>query len=611
MKLISIKIFASGQLGWQSDLLEFGENITHLFGPNGCGKTPIVQSIVFCLGYPSVFRNDIYENCAYVELKVETGKGCLTIKREYSRDVDIEVVEPSGNLQRFFDEKEYSTYLFEWMGMQTSNLVTNSNKVTAPYLATMIPIFYLDQDEGYSGIYCPPNNFIKDQFSEMMRMIFGLPEKNSFDKKKERIEAKERLDYLDHVVEKHSRQVNAANETASAISKSSGDLTVGIQTLESEMEQLKGSGASHDDSIGVIDRLISSHHALMRDVSSEIAEINKRSNSIGQIINEIETEINTLNLNEEARRIFLSFDEICGSGNCQLFSRSSESYSKNLLYLKDQIKDLERNTEIDAIKAEQLKREKSHLEVQIKTAVDERNKTIEKSEISALVDAISALKNQIFELQSQRSEVEKAEKLKTRHYELLSQREEALSRYQSFSTDGVSIPELIYLRADLRKYFLEWLDKLHTSNISRDITFKDDFVPILGQESISQLKGSTRVRAVLAYHAAVLELMAQHGSSGFGFLVMDTPKQHEIHNDDLDRYVQALKALSAKHGMQVIFSTTEYHYQGDEFDKEWNPKYPGEEQKMFLTDKLDLHTGLEFGKLIGSGSGKSIGSENQ
>lgn len=583
MKLISIKIFPNGESGWRSDLLTFGENITHLFGPNGCGKTPIMQSISYCLGYPSIFRNDIYENCAYVELKIETGNGSLTIKREYSREVDIEVIEPGGSKQRFFDENEYSRYLFEWLGVQTPNLITNGNKITPPYLATMMPIFYLDQDEGYSGIYCPPSNFIKDQFSEMMRMIFGLPEKNSFDKKKERIGAKERLDYLDRVVEQHSRQVNATNESVSSIARSSSNLTGEIQMLEIELEQLKGSGASHNDSINVIDRLISSHNSLIRNVAAEIAEINKKSSSIGQIIGEIETEINTLNLNEEARRIFLSFNEICSNGNCQLFSRSSDSYSKNLLYLKDQIKDLARNAEIDRVRSEQLHREKEHLEEQTRIAVEERNKTIEKSEISALVDAISALKNRIFELQSQRSEVEKAEKLKTRHYELLSQREEALIRYQSFSTDGVSIPELINLRSDLRKYFLEWLDILHTINISRDITFKDDFVPILGQEGIPQLKGSTRFRAVLAYHAAILALMAENRKTSFGFLLLDTPKQHEIHNDDLDRYIQALKTLSFKHGMQIVFSTTEYHYQGDMFDEEWNPKYPGKEQDMFLT----------------------------
>lgn len=584
MKLHSIQMYPNGQLGWQSDLLTFGQNITQLFGPNGCGKTPIVQSIAYCLGYPCVFRNDIYERCGHVVLIVDTHTGRLSIKRIYSRDTDIEVTEPGGNVQRFFDEKEYSTYLFEWLGMPVSNLVTNSNKITTPYLATILPLFYLDQDDGYGEIYCPPSNFIKDQFSEMVRMIFSLPVKNSFDEKKDKIKAKERLDYLDKQVELHSRQVQAANQTATTISKTSHELSAEIKSLEEELNQLKGSGASHDDSITVLDRLISSHKATVRDISSEIAEINKRSNGIGRIISEIDTEIETLNLNEEARRVFLSFNEICSSPNCQLFSRSSDSYSKNLLYLKDQIKDLERNSEIDQIKSAQLQLQKTHLEELIASTTNARSMAMEKSEISALVDAISELKNQIFELQNQRSDVEKAEKLKTRHYEILADREAALNIYQSFSTDRTFMPELIRLRADLRQNFLSWLERLHTSNISRDITFKDEFVPILGPETISQLKGSTRIRAVLAYHAALLELIATQGKTSFQFLILDTPKQHEIHNDDLDRYLKALKKLAVDHGVQIVFSTTEYHYQGDDLDTEWNPQYPGEEQKMFLTN---------------------------
>ena len=582
MKLVSLQIFPVGQKGWQSELLQFGNNITQLFGPNGCGKTPVVQSIAYCLGYPCVFRNDIYEHCNYAILEVDTNKGKLKLKRVYSRSVDIEVTEPNGDKQRYLDEKDFSLFLFDWLGFNTSNLVTNSNKVTTPYLASMLPIYYLDQDDGYSKFYCPPNNFIKDQFSEMMRMIFHLPVKNSFDAKKEKFRAKENLDYLDKQVEVAARKVDIAKQSITSNSKSGEGLSNEISRLETELEELKSSGASHDDSIGVLDRLISTHRNSIRDVSIEISELSKRTNGIAQIIHEINTEIETLNLNEEARRVFLSFSEICGAEHCGLFSTSSDSYSKNLLYLKDQIKDLERNAVTDRVKVEQLESQKHELKKIVESIVDERNQSIKKSEMSALVDAISELKNQIFELQNQRSDIEKVESLEQKHFEVIRKRGQALEKYQSFSTDRASIPGLIKLKADLRQYFLNWLDVIHTSNISHDITFKDDFTPILGKETISQLKGSTRIRAVLAFHAALLELMAEHDCLSFRFLILDTPKQHEIHNDDLNKYLLELKKLCGANNIQVVFSTTEYHYSSDDQDKEWNPKYPGEEQNMFL-----------------------------
>jgi hypothetical protein len=332
----------------------------------------------------------------------------------------------------------------------------------------------------------------------------------------------------------------------------------------------------------VLDRLISKHRSAVTDLIFEISEIKKRNNGIVQIVHEINTEIETLNLNEEARRVFLSFEEICGSSNCQLFSSSSDAYSKNLLYLKDQIKDLERNTEIDKIKIDRIQQQKTSIEDLIQSIVEERNKSLEKSEISALVDAISELKNQIFELQSQRSDIEKVEILENKHFKIISDRNKALEKSQSFSSERNSIPGLLKLKADLRQYFLNWLEELNTNNISRDITFKDDFTPYLGSETISQLKGSTRTRAVLAYHAALLELMAEHECFSFKFLILDTPKQHEIHNDDLNRYIKSLKKLCSEHDVQIVFSTTEYHYDGNEQDVEWNPKYQGEKQLMFL-----------------------------
>ena len=68
----------------------------------------------------------------------------------------------------------------------------------------------------------------------------------------------------------------------------------------------------------------------------------------------------------------------------------------------------------------------------------------------------------------------------------------------------------------------------------------------------------------------------------FGFLIFDTPKQHEIHNSDLDNYIHELKKISIKYSFQIIFSTTEYHYKGDLNDQEWIPNFDGKEQKMFL-----------------------------
>jgi len=221
-------------------------------------------------------------------------------------------------------------------------------------------------------------------------------------------------------------------------------------------------------------------------------------------------------------------------------------------------------------------------ELAIQALISERNSSSSKSEISTLVEAITRLKTEIFALQGQLSELDKVTALEGKQFNVLVERDKALTLYGSFSTDRSYSPELIKVRSDIRRYFIDWLNLLHTHNVSKDITFKDDFTPLLGVETISQLKGSTKIRAVLAYHAAVFQVFAEKGVMGFKFLILDTPKHHEIHNDDLGRYLSALKVLCRRHGAQIVFSTTEYHYDGDDTDAEWLPPYEGEEQKMFL-----------------------------
>lgn len=586
MKLVNIQIFPKGTNGWGSDLLTFGEEITQLFGPNGCGKTPIIQSIAYCLGYPCIFRQDIYDHCHCVKLKINTDKGNLLITRIFHKtDFEIEVIEPLGALKKFFNESEYSTYIFNWLDFNSKNLVSNSNTRTQPYLSTILPFFYINQDKGYSKVYSSEKSFIKDQFSEMVRFLFGLPVKNSFDEKKEKILAKENLDLLDKQVEEQGRKLENAKLIISKTGnlKSPEELRSEIASLEAEIDSLKSLGSGKDQAVYAIDKLITSNMNSISKINNKISEIKIRSNGINRIIDEINTEINTLTLNENARRIFLSFDEICGSTTCKLFTPSSDSYAKNLLYLKDQIKDLERNRDMDLMSTKHLDTERDIYENTVKELVVERKATLDKSEVYSIVDVISELKNTIFNINNQLSEFDQIDYFEQKYLNIQKQRNKAIEIYNSFSTsDKKTIPSILKVKSELRELLIKWLCILKTKNISLDISFSNDFMPVLGVEPIHHLTGSTLIRAVLAFHAAIIELLFDNNQKSFSFLIFDTPKQHEIHDDDLNNYMHALKILCNRYEIQVIFSTTEYHYLGNARDTEWIPLYKGKEQDMFL-----------------------------
>lgn len=584
MKLISLQIFSKGMNGWSSEELVFGSEITQLFGPNGCGKTPIIQSVVFCLGFPSVFRDEIYNRCNHVTMKFEINSENYSISRLFSRDVDITVIDPAGVHQRFYNERDYSDYLFEIFNIRSGNLVTTASQIGAAYMATLLPIYYLDQDAGYSDFYVPPTRFIKDQFSEMMRMAFSLPIKNFFDEKKDKILAKEALDFADKLVNERSRELLLAKTESGLTEEEVATTEQELAILESQLQSYKNSDIKRDDANDALQRLITSNLRKIYDIDAELKDTDFRIRSKTKIIDEINIEINTLSLNEDARRMFLSFEEICKSPSCSLFATTSESYGKNLLYLRDQIKDLERNSQIESNREILLKNRKTDLLQQNSDLEKAQTDSSNASDASSLVETISTLKNQIFSLQIKLADRKKIATLEKRYFETIIKRDAALDKYESFSNDKSSNPALIRIRSDLRSTFIRWLGILGTKNISLDITYKDDFTPVLGPETVAQLKGSTRVRVVLAYHAAVLELLASRDDSVLKILVLDTPKQHEIASEDLNRYMLALKDISRKSGIQVIFSTTEYHYKIQEHDREWVPKEPGEEQNMFFRE---------------------------
>lgn len=590
MRLINMEILPKGDEGWRSDLMTFGKHITQLYGPNGCGKTPLIKSIAYALGHPCIFRQDIYDHCHSVILKLETHTGNILIKRVFhKKDFNVEVIDSLANKKIFYNEKDFSNYIFDLVGYRISDLISTKNVNTNAYMSTVLPFFYINQDRGYTRIYTPENAFIQDQFSEMIRLIADLPVKNSFNAKKEKLLAKDTLNLLDKQVEEKKRQfeIYRRNISENINGKSIEELNIQIENVENEIEFLKRQGGDSDQAIISVKRLINRFKSNNLDVDKKINGIRSRISGIGKIIEEINTEVDTLNLNEKARRIFLSFDEICGSNNCKLFSESSDAYSKNLLYLKDQIKDLERNRDNDLSKINELNAQKINNENEIIKLCEEIKILSEISETASIINVISLLKDHLYSLNDSLSELDRLKDYEINLKEVEDKRNRALENYNSYSNSTRNeIPSIFEFKFELRDKLIKWFQILKTKNISYDIDFNNDFMPVLGGEKITNLTGSTLTRAVLAFHAALIEVLSRKSKDGFKFLILDTPKQHEIHADDLNNYILELKKICKEKSIQIIFSTTEYHYKSsDEVkdnDIEWNPIYPNREQNMFL-----------------------------
>ncbi|MFH3546351.1 MULTISPECIES: AAA family ATPase [Enterobacteriaceae] len=580
MKLISIKIKGRDIVGLESEELIFGTNITEFYGPNGCGKTPLLQSISYCLGYPCKFRDDIYKLCKSATLTFTIANNIFRATRDFENTDFILTLEQNEETLRFYNQADYSKHIFELLSLSYPSLLTTQNKQSYPYLSTILPIFYLDQDLGYSKFYYSPGNFIRDQFSEMLRIVFSLPEKHSFDAKKKAINITEEIKYLDNSLAVQRRNIEIAKETHK--DKNIEAIDSSIDNLKNELSELKNSKSLKNDSLFSIEAVIKKQKENLNDLKSKLNFMERRESSLLQIMKEINTEIETLNLNEEAKRIFRSFEEICPSLDCKMFSRSSESYAKHLLYLKDQIKDIERSLNLDSDRHDKIEQEIIYTSKTIEDLSTMRNNIIEEEDISSVIDAISEISSMLFKLQLEKNELNKITILEDKYIEMLNKREYALDELAGLEKNRQSIPRLAKIKTTLRDKFINWLKVLKTPNIDFNVTFENDFSPIMGYETLEQLKGSTKVRAILAYRTALIESMLELDCKSFMFAIFDTPKQHEIHYEDIDNFIMNLKTLSKRYNFQFIFSSTEYKYEGDTDDVLLTPKYPGEQHNMFL-----------------------------
>jgi AAA domain len=562
-------------------MLEFGRRTTLIFAENGSGKTPIIQAIAFCLGFPTKFREDINGKCSAANLVIEHEGNLIEIRRLIGREFHSQVHSAIGKAE-FFSESDFSSALFEILGLTPPMLVSTNKQATQPYIATVLPLFYLNQGDGYAAAYKSPAAFITDQFVEMVRFIFGLNPKHSYQVKKDILAEKDALDAAHRkivaqqkVIVDLSRTVNDSQENKMILSRLSGSLTAQIDGLRETVDAQGSANSALTD-------LLRAKEFKIREVQAEIDELRSRVDGIDSIRSEIEGEIATLGLNEESRRIFISFQEICSAPNCGLFIGSSESYGKNLLYLKDQLKDLQRNADRAEIRLDSLKSGLEEQKAEHALIVSKLKAPLIGHGVGQLITAVQALTKQLVETENSRGAIEalQAERAKSLSFE--EDRTRIQERIERLSSNHNSDLEFNKLRVRLRELAVKWMDILETPNVSRAIDIDLELRFKFGNESLEVFSGSTKIRLVLAIHAALFEEYLSNDTRPFRFIILDTPKQQEIHTSDLAKYLHRLEELCSAKNAQMLLSSTEYRHPTTVDDSEWLPQYPGEKHLMYL-----------------------------
>jgi hypothetical protein len=589
VRLLRLKVTPLGKDGWESPLLELGHRTTLLFAKNGSGKTPIIHSLAACLGFPIKFRDEIFSKCSSIALEAEhDGKEIVICRYLENKNSEFHATLTANDIQsEHFSEGSFSEAFFTALGLDLPRLISNTGSAAQPYVSTVLPVFYLNQGDGYTAAYKSTNPFIRDQFVEMVRFVFNLNPKHSFDVKKSLIQEKIALEAQTRKIVAAKRVYEYQSQGVDSRETNHKILKFRLLELISKIDMLRDSVDAKGSANSALNEFLKQKETQIASKRTELYELQNRVSGIDAIRNEIAGEISTLGLNEESRRVFLSFNEICASATCGLFLNSTESYGKNLLYLRDQIKDLDRNVSRAEIRIE-------HLTKAIEELTDERIRILEgldapsASGIDQLVTAVQTLTKELVDVQT---EIGKIEALKEESFKLVKMEDERLliqDRIDNLSSKGRPDLEFNRLRLKLIDLTVKWMDTLETHNVRRNIDIDLDFKFSFNGEPLDLFEGSTKIRLVLAIHAALFENYLSDPTKPFRFLILDTPKQQELHTEDLAKYLVKLEIMCEENNAQLILSSTEYDHPTGPNDKRWLPMYIGPDHPMYLGKTTDL-----------------------
>ena len=584
-KLLSLQITSkSPNNGWESELLEFGSPITLLKGPNGSGKTPLILSILHCLGYQSVFRKDILDNCRSSILKLKINDSTFEIEREFEKSgkwtvKDLSV--PGDVTVSFAKDLDFSRWFFEAAALPFHKL-TNSNQkeFSYPYTSTLLPICYIDQTHGWQQLYAPANKFIKDQYQEMIRLNFGLGPKNPFEKKDALYKEKQNLLKIEELVDQRAQILSELEKSSDTISEPRSSLEQKKVQLSSRLTQIRSQLTSLNARPTPFETELNDLQLTVAQLINRRSEASLRISSADAILKEIESEIEALSLNADAANRFRKF---CKNSTCQMFGASEEAYGKSLLYLKDQMKDLSKDTETLQATVKNIDGEISTLRnqiVQTEKAIDQFSAASGVSDTKKLLESVSS---DLIAIEVKLAYQNKIEEQRQKYHNLINSREQSIISVEKLqvTSRGSSDKDIATARKELGDLMIKWIEILKTPNKGKVYKYDENFNLQIDEEKLASFKGSTLTRIVLAHHASVIELALSKNKKHLGFCIMDTPMQQEIKVTDLQEYFTELQRVIHHYSnrIQLCISFSDANIVAKENDKVWSPSAVGADGK--------------------------------
>lgn len=596
LRLGSLKFNPRGAEGWATGELKFGRVLTLAHGKNGSGKTPVLKGLMFTLGLPVELPPEIVRHCSSAVVCLIDGTRTVEMQRHIETSFRCTARELEGGVEsmaarEFSDEKTFSSWLLAVLGVPEREFVNRSAGVVPQYLSVLAPVFWVDQDLSWRDIYCalPLYNFLKDQAEEVTRMFLCVPPRNravdktSFARAKQAFESlQERVGVKRTTVGALRRELgtNSSRVARQALVERRDGLREEMRKRTSVLENLAEARASADQHADVALGQRDAAQFTLSSADMRIAELKR-------LVQELDAEVTVLESNETAADAFRA---LCASDTCQFFRRPEESYGRRVLYLKDQLKDFQQS--FGALEAERarLAADLDQKRTAAAEALSIKANPRALTRMDRFTSAIEALSNEfaaVTLLLDQHEQVAKQQGQLENLIQRALTAEDQVNALRPGSGSKTDEGRTFDTRRELAQSLNQWLAVLNAQNLPEPITVDEKFKIWFGSEKFtesSHQSGSTRTRIVLAYHAALLETSRKIGGCHPDFLILDTPKQHELHNKDLAGFIRRFQELSAGDArpIQLIIGATDGGFAAGLADETWAPPFGTKEHPRFL-----------------------------
>ena len=448
-------------------------------------------------------------------------------------------------------------------------------------------MFWVDQDNGWRYLYSPQHDqrFVVNQEEEVTRLLLGLGPRRPFRDRKEFKAAQIEVQALVAQIETRRRTLDDLRKDPDASPTGLGRLESDRQRIATKLQAMQSAADAVQVGAQTFQPALDEVRARRTEQLRRKAYMEEQRRQLDEAAAETSGDTELLSQNVIAQR---SFRQFCGNENCQLFAAAeSSSYGRRLLYLGDQMKDLQRYAAALEVDIAQAAEEEKRLAGRESELVAYRASALEKAGLAAYVSAIGS---SMAELASLDAKIAKAREFQSaqRQFEALLQRlETARNRAEDLrpggrtETAGVDNARSVY-----QGLIQRWLAILNAKNLPSpyvDEEFRLHFGADVFHES-SPHSGSTRTRIVLAMHAALLETSLYVQGFHPPILLLDAPRQQELEERDLVAFIDALRELRVTYHseLQLVLAVKELNLRLLQDDVEWQPRFEMEGELKYL-----------------------------